>query len=149
VDQKASAFEAAPLKASGGEPTSLVLEVDMVARGREVIGCEDREAKGAGARNEDWAGVEVREGTWEAGSLPLDEVGMGAIIGFGDSWNSPGRDGARCSGFRDESVREDNWVADSRSSVTCSSSSEVKSIFRWLRYSQCAWERDQRTVFPL
>jgi hypothetical protein len=115
---------------------SLGVGVDIVVRGRGTA-VDDREvAKGGGTRDEDWAGVEERDGTVEMGCFPLDEVAADIGSGFGDLGSSPGRDGVRCSGVRDKSAREVDRVADSRRSETCCSSSAVKSTARWFKYSQ-------------
>ena len=107
---------------------SLGVEVDIVVRGTAV---ENREvAKGGGARDEDWAGVEVRDGTVEMGCFPLYEVAADIGSGFGDSGSSPGRDWVCGSGVKDESAREVDSVVDSRSVETCCLSSAVKSTGR-------------------
>src|SRR5712671_7627689 len=109
---------------------SLGMGVDIIVRGWGTA-VEDREvAKGGGARDEDWAGVEERDGTVKMGCFPLDEVAADMGSGFGDSGSPPGRDGVLGSGVRDESVREVDRVADSRRSETCCSSSAVKSMVR-------------------
>ena len=115
---------------------SLDVGVDIVVRGRGTA-VDDREvAKGGGARDEDWAGVEERDGTVEMGCFPLCKVAADMRSGFRDSGSSPGRDWIHGSGVRDESAREVDRVADSRRSETCCSSSDVKSTARWFKYSQ-------------
>src|ERR1700675_2528299 len=106
---------------------SLGVEVDIVVRGRGTAVADREVAKGGGARDEDWAGVEERDGTVEMGCFPLYEVAADTGIGFGDSGSTPGRDWMGCSGVKDERAWEVVRVADSRRSETCCSSSAVKS----------------------
>ena len=47
-------------------------------------------AKGGGARDEDWTGVKVRDGTVEMGYFPLYEVAANTGRGLGNSGSSPG-----------------------------------------------------------
>jgi hypothetical protein len=104
--------------------------VDIVVRGRGTAVGEREVAKGGGTRDEDWAGVEERDGTVEVGCFPLDEVAADMGSGFGDSGSAPGRDWVLGAGVRDKSAREVDRVADSRRSETCCSSSAVKSTAR-------------------
>src|SRR5712671_4741890 len=116
---------------------SFGVEVDIVVRGRgTAVGREV--AKGGGARDEDGAGVEERDGTVKIGCFPLNEVAADTGSGLGDLGSSPGTDWVRDSGsggdcgmgVRDKSAWEVDKVADLRSSVTCSSSLFEKSMGR-------------------
>jgi hypothetical protein len=81
------------LYGSGGEPISLGVDVDIVVRGWGTAGYEGRGvAKGSGARDKDWAGVEGQDGTIEIGCFPLGKVAAKIRSGFRDSGSSPGKD---------------------------------------------------------